>query len=377
FQNNTRKITEPSGFVTRIWFSPDGPIGTREDPQGRIVDDVTLNNDFLTRTNRETGKVEQFYREREGVDHHHSRYVQGEIDQSKSVFFKHVFDGSNETISLDGSRSERISSDGQRSTTITVGRDPAGNLIQDHSRITAERVAEIERHDGSGLRMSPDFKIDIWNADKEITHKQLTASEIRYVEQHRDSFDLRDVAEIHRRFHDRPQELERFYKNLAKIDTSKYLSKQEITFLTGSIMHHVASPDEIYQGPTGNCTAAITQRNLAVNSPDLYAFTFAQVANNNQYETQDGKHTHIPMNLDNWKAIDRTGRDLGTRLFHNIAIQIETYGFDKRQVLVDDRGESYSIDPVSGEKESFRGLLPAHITDLNEKLTGIKHSVVA
>lgn len=121
-------------------------------------------------------------------------------------------------------------------------------------------VAQVTVIGGNKL-VYDDGSIDMWHG-KEHVKEKLSTEEQRYLKKHPD-IDPRDVAEIHRRFYPDHNKIDAFYRSLDKLDTAKNLSNDEKSALRRELMHHVAAPEDIYQGTTESCNVSVVKRDLA------------------------------------------------------------------------------------------------------------------
>jgi hypothetical protein len=368
-------IREPNGFVTDLKRDDKFSFaGQRKDARGHVVEEVTALQGFLVRRDIHSNKFTYLRKEDANATHRAPRYVEGGVSDTDRGELKQAVKGKSTVFNVLSRRMDEVSPAGDRKATIVAGRDALGNDLIDQSSVTAGGDVRIRHYDGSGLDMDTKYDVTIKSPPAADEVSKLSPAEIQFVNAHKGKVDLRDVAEIHRRFRNKPAELISFYQELTKLDGCKNLNPAEVDAVRSNMMHHVACPQEINQGSSDNCAPSVVQRYMAMSCPSKYAFFMTQILNNNQFELQDLSGTKVAMNVRNWAMDEHSGRDIATRIFDNAAIQIEAER-GHLKVTTDVKGASTLTD-AAGHRKEFRGLLDAHISDLQFKLTGEKCSMV-
>ncbi len=335
--------------------------GERKDPTGKVLEKVTLLEDKLVYTDETTGTVrgEKYSkRSKESLIPH---FIPGDYDRNTGTFTYKNDDGSKTVESFAPGRTDRVKTDGTIEGTTVRG---------DKSSLKRSGEATVEHSDHTGVRLNSDLTIDRWGplASDNATGEKLSPTEEKFVQDHAD-IDRRQVAEIHRRFGGDRAKLESFYKALDKLESAKNLSDTEKSALRKDLLNHVAFPQEIYQGRTPSCNVSVVERDMAMASPDKYVSMIVQAVSDGQITTSDG--TKVPLDPDNLKLADSSGRDLASRIFQTTAIQAEFYPRREFRNSEDGVGRLYPspYNPLD-KPVAFAGMTMPHIADVRYKLTG-------
>lgn len=360
-------IEEKNGSKTDIRYNRDSGIfsGSRTDKDGKEVEKVHYMQGKLVYTDVKDGttrfdKLKVFER-----DMFNLKLTSGKYDAGTgSISYRNV-DGSKTVESFAPGRVDVIKDGNTRGTTITGIR----------SSVLASGEASVHHPDDTGVRLNPNMTIDRWGPEKGDNGlgEPLTKVEGAYVRRHPD-VDRRAVAEIHRQFHDKPEVLDKFYAALSEIDSAKNLSSTEKSNLRRGLMHHVAYPNELYQGNSWCCNVAVIERDMAMNMPDRYVKTVTQALNDGEITLADGKK--VSVKDCNLREPDSTGRDMATRVFHTLALHAKYQPKYTYRNTPDGAGR---LVPADGEAQqaSFNGLDMDDIVDARYKLTGEKRAVVS
>ena len=240
------------------------------------------------------------------------------------------------------------------------------------------RQAEVSHQDGSSISVFPDGGVTISYNNTEPVYESLNPAEKSFVDSHPQINDLRDLAQIHLRFQNRPDELSSFYSNLEKFDASKQLSSLQKTDMQIALMHHVACPEEIWQGDMGSCNVSQIERELAVEQPARLAGITYDAAENAVVKTAGGQ----TYNLDRSSLLpqDNSFRDIASRTFENAALQLEFAKHNHTWVDTPDGARVYNVPAGSfdaGQQAyKFNGLNLAQEDDVSYDLSGEAHSEV-
>ncbi len=360
-------IQEKDGFKTDIKYNRDSGLftGDRTNKDGKIVERVHYMQGKLVYTDTENGKT-RFERlkvfER---DLFNLKLTSGKYDAfTGSLSYKNA-DGSTTVESFAPGRTDVIKDGTVRGTTTTGMR----------SSVLPSGEASVHHADETGVRLNPNMTIDRWGPEKEDNGlgEPLTKIEGAYLRNHPD-VDRRDLAEIHRQWHAKPEMLDKFYAALSEIDSAKNLSAAEKNGLRKGLMHHVAFPPELYQGNSWCCNVAVIEREMAMNMPDRYVRTVVQALNNGEVTLPNGNK--VPMKDCNLREPDSTGRDMPTRVFHTLALQTKYHPKYTFRNTPDGAGRLVPADGQAAQA-SFNGLDMDDIVDARYKLTGEKKAVVS
>ena len=335
--------------------------GERKDASGNVLEKVSLLEDKLVYTDVNSGAVRGEKYSKRSEDSLIPRFVPGGYDKNVGVFTYKNEAGQKVQESFAPGRSDTVKADGSVQGSTVRG---------DKSSLKPSGEATVEHSDETGVRLNADNTIDRWgplNGDS-ASGEKLSPTEASFVKTHAD-IDRRDVAEIHRLFNGDNTKLDGFYKQLEKIDTAENLSDSEKSALRRDLMHHVAFPAEIYQGRTPSCNVSVIERDMAMSVPDKYVATVVQAVSAGTITTADG--TRIPLDPDNLKLADSSGRDLASRIFQTTAIQAEFYPRKEFRNSEDGVGRLYPSPFKAMDKPvAFAGMTMPHIADARYKMTG-------
>jgi hypothetical protein len=269
-------------------------------------------------------------------------------------------DGYVETTSLAPGRTEVVDSkNGDIQTTTDRG--------DYYLKIKATGDSMVSHSDGSGVMLKGDGTIAMWGpGGKDRVTEKLSRQEQQYIKKHPD-VDTREVAEIHRKFDGNQEKIDAFYKSLEKVDSAKNLSSDQKRDLRADLMHHVAAPEDIYQGTTESCNVSVVERDLAMTNPARYVDIVTSAISDGVVKTPEG---NIKVDPDNLKIADSSGRDLASRIFQTAALQVEFHPAKKFINTPDGAGRLLPGEKNQGaDKEyPFTGLLPGEIADVRHKL---------
>jgi hypothetical protein len=246
-----------------------------------------------------------------------------------------------------------IAANGEKSTI-----KPSGEVMVEHS--------------DSAVRLNSDGTVDRWGGspDESARREPLSPGEKSFLDRHRGSIDLRDLAEIHGRFKGESRRLDGFYAALSKVEDIPAFSAAEKQALIQNIIHHVADPADINQGAIGTCVIAVVQRELAVSDPERYIGFIVDAASNKLRDASTG--ARIKLDPANLKMHDFSNRDLASRVFQTAALNLVYFPGNYVNTLdtnaeVHDRG---------GNLRDYSGLIMPVVAELAYKVTGKEHSMV-
>src|SRR5262249_30782956 len=118
-----------------------------------------------------------------------------------------------------------------------------------------------------------------------------------------------------------------------------------------------------------SCNVSVVERDMAMTSPDKYVATIVQAVSEGAITTADG--VRVPLDPDNLKLVDSSGRDLASRIFQTTAIRAERYPRTEVRNAEDGVGRLYpSPDNPDDKPKTFAGMSMPHIADIRYKLTG-------
>jgi hypothetical protein len=362
------KMENTDGSITEVNIDNAGKIakGFRVDKVGNVVESVQLHEDKFIYADLKTGTVRA------------EKLLPGNGEEGMPSFVEGSYDvdtGAFTYINADGLKATEPSSPGRTDVVQKDGSIVGSTIGGDESTLKSNGVATVLHDDETGVRINANKTIDRWGetAADSAYGEELTENEAKFIAENPD-IDLRDVAEVHRRLAGDQAELDRFYQSLSSIDSAENLTSKEKAILQKNIVHHVAYPGEIYQGLSPSCNSAVVQRDLAINRPDLYSSLIVDALNNGNVKTADG--TVVPLDVENLKMADSSGRDLASRVFQTAALAIEFYPDAVFRNTADGAGKLYSLPfSESSKSASFDGLNLAQIADLRFKLTGEEKAI--
>lgn len=387
----SRTYDIPGGGQVHVDFDGDGKPGLpsiehtdgttttfRLDKDGNLVgehradDGVTV----LEKASFMEGKI--IY---EDVKTHAKRAVSFEAPNSDHISF-HVgdlgsYDANTGTLTKTFGEVDFVQSFARGRTDIVHDGNTFGLAINGEVSIQNESgEASIARPDGSGVYLHSDGTIDRWGPKPEdnVKGEALSPKEAAYIKAHKD-IDLRDVAEIHERFKGDQAKLDKFYTSLEKLDSAKNLTDAERKAIRQDLMDHVANPESIYQGVTDSCNVSVIQRDLVMNSPEKYVDAVVTAVGQGKMKLADG--TEVPLDVNNLKMADASGRDLATRIFQTAALHAEFHPTKNFVNTPDGVGalKPGKDDPRGTLPVPFDGLYPSEIAEVRYKLTGEEKAV--
>jgi hypothetical protein len=278
-----------------------------------------------------------------------------------------------------------------------MGRTITGTTIRGERSLVTPDQTVVHNPDGTGVRLNKDLTVDRWGEkDTDNAFKEpLADAEADFLKYLKDKgqendVDLRDFLEIHRQYVSRPDgaaALNKFYTALKTLDTAKNLTADEAKALRLNIMRDVAHPEEIDQSRSPTCNTEVIRREMAMNCPDEYAMRFFHAMSDGKVpiykNAVDGEYgsnkekpdSFVPVDPENLKLADCTGRNLAARIFDNMSIQISAHPDYKWETTEDGLGKFLPTDPADEPKE-FSGMQLGDIADVLTKLTGVKRGVL-
>lgn len=280
-----------------------------------------------------------------------------EADGTKTVMS--FSPGRRDHIATDGSISgtvERVDKAGKRTSVEISHQDTSGNVsivnVESNSVITLEQNkvsyhAGLKAEQKTGLVAGQDMPVPTANerADKSFS-ETLTEGEQAYIASHPEA-SRRDIAQLHVRLHDKPEELAKVYHSLNKLDDVQNLSATESAALKESALHNVAYPVEISQGQSGTCYAAAPERVLANAQPAHYINIINEAISTNRVTMNgaNGPETK-ELNPTVLHQKDSSGRDIASRIFQTTFSEV---GFGLKPPEQSPIAETYStVDYSSG-----------------------------
>jgi hypothetical protein len=357
-QVEAMSILEPDGSRTELHMNRDLGrfIGKRYGKDGK-QEDAILNEDRLLLTDAKTTQHRAV--EFDWWQSNNPRMKLISVDLDTGFTTKEGQDrGTTSKASFQPGRVDTLGIDGIVRGEV-LGADQL--LLEESWWNPKTKEALVTRIDGSGVRLK-DGRIDSWNANSGQNSTLLTPREISFINSNR-AIDLRLIAEIHQRLNGDRNKIDSLYKQLEAVNKAKSLSVLERQSLTTSLLHHIAHPAEISQGHTFCCNVTVVQRDLAINAPDHYARTIITAISDGTLKTTDGTTVHFdPANL---KAPDTTGRDIASRIFQTLAIQVALHP-NRFSNTTDGVGR---ITNESGNSKTFDGVSTEEITKLIYDLT--------
>jgi hypothetical protein len=261
---------------------------------------------------------------------------------------------------ISGGREDRIEKDGTvRGTTI----------LGTKSYVLKNGEAAVMHDDRTGVRLNADNAIDRWgpNPQDNARGESLLPAEAKFLRLNKD-VDRRDIAEIHRRFADDPELLKRFYENLIALGQDERIPAARRETMKVNILSDVAS-GLAYQGCSPTCNTAVVQQAMVDECPDRYVKVLRQAFAEGEVRTEGGKS--VKLDRDNLKMSDSTGRNLCSRAFQTLAVQVLYDG--KRAVRNHEDGtlRLYGLPfDEKSEPKIFTGLNMAQVAEVRYQLTG-------
>jgi hypothetical protein len=368
--NGFATISERDGHQTLLETDTNGVLrGKRIDSKGKTVETVTLIDGKLIYEDVKTHakRAESF----EAASDRHLAYQVhdlGKYDANTGTLVQE-FEHGKVVQSFAAGEFDVVSNEG-----VTAGFSRTGEMSWQNPE-TGQ--AAVFRPDGTGVYLRGDGTLDRWGpeAKDNAQGEKLSPTEQDYIKKHPD-VDLRDVAEIHRRFAGSPEKLDAFYKSLEKVDSAKNLNDAEKAAVRKDIMNHVANPAAIYQGVTDSCNVSVIQRDLAIQNPAKYAAIIAEGVSEGKFTKSDG--TEVKLDVKNLKMADSSGRDLASRIFQGAALQAEFSPARKYENTPDGVGRllrTKDSPPGTPKQEVFSGLYPIEIAEIRHKITGEEKAV--
>jgi hypothetical protein len=296
--------------------------------------------------------------------------------------------GRRDLVATDGSISgtvERVDKAGKKTTVEVSHQDSAGNVsivnVKDNSVITLEQ---------NKISYQADVKAEHSNeknAEKSFS-EALSEGEQAYIASHPE-VSRRDIAQLHVRLHDKPEELAKVYQSLNKLDDVKNLSAAESAALKESALHNVAYPAEISQGQSGTCYAAAPERVLATAQPSHYINIINEAISTNRVTTNGENGPEIKeLNPTVLHQKDSSGRDIASRIFQTTFSEV---GFALKPPEQSPIAETYSTVDYSsgiyrntkdglgvllkpdGKSETYPGMDLMQVTDTLNRLSAPDH----
>lgn len=335
--------------------------GQRVDAQGKVVENVSFQEDKLVFVDVKTGAIRAEKIAKSELEGSIPKFVKGSYNKDAGTF----------TYTNDeGLKTVETFAPGRTDVTQKDGSVTGSTVSGEKSTVKSNGEATVLHANGSGVRLNADLTVDRWgkNPGDNANREKLSPVEENYVKNHK-GVDRRDVAELHRRLGGDATKLDAFYKELEKVETAKNLTADERSALCKDILHHAAFPGEIYQGRSPSCNVSVVQRDVVMNSPERYASQIVSAISDGEVTIAGGGKVKLdPANL---KLQDSSGRDLASRIYQTMALSVE---FDPRAVYrntEDGVGRIYKspFNP-SDKPEVFAGLNIIQITDARFKLTG-------
>jgi len=267
-----------------------------------------------------------------------------EADGSRTVMS--FSPGRRDLVATDGSVSgtvERVDKAGKKTFVEISHQDSAGNVsiinVENNSVITLE---------GNKIAYHADSKTEqpTEKATSTSFSDNLTDGEQAYLASHPNA-SRRDIAQLHVRLHDKPEELAKVYQSLNKLDDTQNLSAAEKAALKESALHNVAYPAEISQGQSGTCYAAAPERVLATSQPAHYINIINEAISTNRVTTNGANGPEISeLNPTVLQQKDSSGRDIASRIFQTTFSEV---GFALTPPEQSPIAETYStVDYSSG-----------------------------
>jgi hypothetical protein len=359
-------LTDKENCQTTLKYDRDLGVfnGERKDPKGQPLERAFYFQGKLVYTDIKTGEA-RFEKlklmEKDLFGMHISR---GVYDPLSGTIATRNGDGTSTIESFAPGRTDTINGDTITGSTITG----------ESSRVQARGETVVHRPDDSGVRLNRDGTVDRWGPsdDDNAAEEPLIKAEGEYLRNHPDA-DRRDILAVHAQFHNKPELVSNFYKAMNNIDTVKNLSDVERKALRHDLLHHVAHPEELYQGNSWMCNVAVCERDMAMNMPDKYVNLVVGALSEGSLKLPNGDT--LPVDKCNLRQVDSSGRDFVTRVFHTVGIQAKYYPKYTFTNTEDGVGRLVPADE-NARPAAFVGLDMEGIADVRHKLTGEKKAVV-
>ncbi len=229
----------------------------------------------------------------------------------------------------------------------------------------------VTNADGGAIRLHRNYTIELKEGiGGKFEKGMLTAPEQDFLNKHRAKLDMRDFAEFSRQWHSRPDKLESVLRQLDYLVLARYreVPPEQVEIVRNCILHHIAYPDEIFQGHATTSGAAVVQRLFATDAPFRYA---AMVKEALTGRLSIAGSIVIDLDLQNLLADDLSGRDIASRLFQTMAERIGAHPeFEYRN----------GWSGIGEDAKDRPGLPLGHkaedICNLVHRLSGIETSIV-
>lgn len=368
--NGMATISERTGHSTNLAVNSNGTIsGERIDRHGKVLEKVALIDGKLVYEDIKTGakRAEVF----EPPDTNHVSYRVsdvGKYDANTGMLTQNIGEMKIARSFSGGRVDVQPSKDVSQGVTI-------GGEVSFQNRKTGE--AAVVHPDGTGVLLKGDGTFDRWGpkVSDNVKGEKLSPVEQTFLKKHPET-DLRDFAEIHRRFNGDAQKLDKFFTALEKIDSAKHLNDAQKAAVRLDLVDHVANPAEIYQGVTESCNVSVIQRDLAISDPAKYVETVTEAVSSGTVTTSDG--TKVPMDVKNLLMADSSGRDLASRIFQTAALRAEFYPVRIFENTPDGIGRlkaTRNSPDGTPRVEPFDGLYPNELAEIRYKLTGEEKAI--
>ena len=364
---------EKDGHSTEIAVDKNGKFteGRRYDEHHHVVEKVSVVGDKLVYedVNTHAKRVEQF--EIDGV-HLKTKDLTHDYNADEGTMTSGWLGNWRFERSFAPGRSDTVFPDGSISGTTTTGE------VSQMNKQTGE--TSVVQYDGTGVWLHADGTIDLVDPKAKESERhvrdKLSSEEQKYLKEHPD-IDTRDVAELHRRFHNQPEKIDEFYKQLEAVDSANNLNPEQKIALRRDLIHHVAEPAEIYQGTTESCNVSAIERDVAMTDPAKYASTVVEAVSKG---TIDAHGEKVPVDVNNLTMADASGRDLASRVFQTAVLHAEFYPTKDFRNTPDGQGRLYPGDAQHNQGAEhwvpFTGLMPAELAEVRYKLDDKHEKVV-
>lgn len=243
---------------------------------------------------------------------------------------------------------------------------PAIDSTKTHT--DSDGIATVAYADGSKIALSLKGSVEITTGDA-TAHQRLTPAEQQFLERHKSDTNMQHVAQLHYRYHNHPEWIESFYKQLNRLDDSPALSPQDAARLRSDVLRNVALPGDVKPTAENMQGIARVEQYLAGNSPTTYARSIADAMRNSAVGTADGvvrvDRTSLVLEASNY------GGNAASVVFQRVAAD----------VLAQPSGYAFRDGQLVNQ---FNPQQSAVLADLNIaqaamlacKLTGQEHSIV-
>ncbi len=183
---------------------------------------------------------------------------------------------------------------------------PQGDVVINHADGTSEFMS-------SGSIEKP-AAVELYQQDQALTDN-LSDVELAFLQNHGNNIDPRDFLRMHCRLRSKPHQIDGLLKQLdefSNLDNAS-VSPEQIQLLCANLLHHVAYPQEVYQGRCPATAAAAIQIDFVIENPTRYVAIVKECLRTGQLRLVGG--TTVPMDIENLLAADCTGRDIASRVF--------------------------------------------------------------